>query len=84
MGILTWLILGAIAGSIANAMDSRPSKGGIIGSIILGIIGAVVGGFLSSVLLGIDVSGFNITSLIIAVVGSLIMLWIGRQMSNRA
>jgi uncharacterized membrane protein YeaQ/YmgE (transglycosylase-associated protein family) len=84
MGILTWLVLGAIAGSIANAMDSRPSKGGIVGSIILGIVGAMVGGFLASSLLGVDVSGFNITSLIIAVVGSLIMLWIGRQMSNRA
>jgi uncharacterized membrane protein YeaQ/YmgE (transglycosylase-associated protein family) len=84
MGIFTWLILGAVAGSIANAMDSRPSKGGIVGSIILGIVGAVVGGFLASLLLGIDVSGFNVTSLIIAVVGSLIMLWVGRQLSNRA
>ncbi len=82
MGILTWLILGAIAGSIANAIDSRPSKGGILGSVVLGIVGAIVGGFLASTFLGIGVSGFNFTSLVVAVVGALIMLWVGRMMSR--
>lgn len=84
MGILSWLILGAVAGSIANAIDTRPSKGGILGSIVLGIIGAIVGGFLASTLLGIDVTGFNITSLIVSVVGALVMLWVGRMMSRSA
>lgn len=84
MGILTWIILGAVAGSIANAIDPRPSKGGILGSIILGIVGAIVGGFLAGTFLGVDVTGFNLTSLIVAVLGALLMLWVGRQMMRSA
>jgi uncharacterized membrane protein YeaQ/YmgE (transglycosylase-associated protein family) len=56
---------------------------GIIGDIILGIVGALVGGFLSSVLLGIDVTGFNFTSLVIAVVGAIIVIAIARAVSPR-
>lgn len=79
MGILTWLILGAVAGSLANYMDPHPSKSGILGSIILGIIGAMVGGWIAGTFLGVDVTGFNITSVIVAVLGSLLLLWIGRR-----
>lgn len=76
MGILTWIILGMIAGSIANMIDPAPSRGGLLGSMVLGIVGAVVGGFLAGMLLGIDgVSGFNVTSLVVATIGSLIVLW---------
>lgn len=80
MDILYWAFFGLIAGSIANHIDSRPSKGGILGSIVLGIVGAVVGGYLGSALLGVGVSGFNLTSFVVAVLGALIALFVGRQL----
>ncbi len=59
MSLLAWVFFGLIAGSIANLLDPEPSKGGILGSIILGVLGAVVGGYLANLLLGITITGFN-------------------------
>jgi len=75
MEILAWAVFGLIAGSIANMIDPSPSRGGLLGSMILGIVGAVVGGFLANMFFGIGVSGFNLSSFIVAIVGSLIVLW---------
>ncbi len=77
MGIISWIIFGLIAGSIANFI-APSSHSGIFGSIILGIIGAVVGGYLGERFFSIGVTGFNVTSFAVAVVGSLIVLFIGR------
>lgn len=79
MNILLWIIFGLIVGTIANLIDPRPAKGGILGSIILGIVGAVVGGWLGSAIFGVGVTGFNLPSLIVAVVGALLLLFIGRM-----
>jgi uncharacterized membrane protein YeaQ/YmgE (transglycosylase-associated protein family) len=80
MSIIGWIVLGLIAGWLAGLI-MRGGGYGIIGDIILGIIGALVGGFLSSVLLGVDVTGFNVTSLVIAVVGAIIVIAIARAVS---
>jgi uncharacterized membrane protein YeaQ/YmgE (transglycosylase-associated protein family) len=80
MGIISWLVLGLVAGLIAGYL-MKGGGYGLIGDIILGILGAVVGGFLSSMLLGLDVSGFNITSIVIAVVGACILIGISRAIS---
>lgn len=77
VSIIYWIIFGLIAGGIANFI-SPSSHGGIIGSIILGIIGAVVGGFLGQKFFGVDVTGFNVTSIVVAVAGALIVLFIAR------
>lgn len=77
MTILYWIIFGLIAGSIANLL-SPSSRGGIIGSIILGIIGAVVGGYLGEKFFGVGVTGFNIMSFVVAVIGSLLVLFVVR------
>jgi uncharacterized membrane protein YeaQ/YmgE (transglycosylase-associated protein family) len=82
MGIIGWVIFGLIAGSISNLIDPRPSVGGSLGSIILGIAGAVIGGFLSSLLFGIRITGFNFTSFAIAVLGSLLVLFLSRAFSE--
>jgi uncharacterized membrane protein YeaQ/YmgE (transglycosylase-associated protein family) len=79
MSILLWVVFGLIVGSIANFIDPRESQGGLLGSIILGIVGSVVGGYLGGLLLGTPVTGFNFTSLIVAVAGSLLVLYIGRM-----
>ena len=52
MSILLWVVFGLIVGSIANFIDPRESQGGLLGSIILGIVGSVVGGYLGGLLLG--------------------------------
>ncbi len=77
MSIIYWIVFGLIAGGIANYI-SPSSHGGIVGSIILGIIGSVVGGFLGQRLFGVDVSGFNLTSLVVAVLGALVVLFVAR------
>lgn len=76
MNIIYWLIFGLITGSIANFIS--PSSKGIIGSIVLGIIGAIVGGYLGQMFLGVGVTGFNVMSFVVAVAGSLLVLFIGR------
>jgi len=80
--MLFYIIFGLIAGSIANFIDPRPSAGGFLGSIVLGIIGAVVGGWLGATLFGVGVTGFNVSSFIVAVLGSLVVLWIGRMLTR--
>lgn len=82
MSVIGWIIFGLIAGTIANAIDPHPSSGGIIGAIVLGIVGAMVGGFLANILLGIDVTGFNLTSFIVAIAGSLLLLFVGRALKS--
>jgi uncharacterized membrane protein YeaQ/YmgE (transglycosylase-associated protein family) len=77
MSILYWIVFGLIAGSIANFI-SPSAQGGIIGSIILGIIGAVVGGYLGQMFFGVGVTGFNVSSFAVAVVGSLLVLFVSR------
>ena len=76
MGILTWVILGLIAGVIAQFLVGGGY--GIIGSIILGIVGAVVGGFLASALGFGDVTGLNIGSIVIAVLGAIVVILVAR------
>ncbi len=82
MSILAWILLGLVAGWLAGQV-MRGGGYGIVGDIVLGIIGALVGGFLSSALLGVDVTGFNVTSLLIAFIGAVIVIGISRAFSGR-
>jgi uncharacterized membrane protein YeaQ/YmgE (transglycosylase-associated protein family) len=82
MNIISWILFGGVVGLIANLIDQRPARGGVLGAIILGIVGAIIGGFLGSLLLGVDVTGFNLSSLIVGVVGALVALFIGRSMNR--
>jgi len=77
MSILYWIIFGLITGSIANYIGPS-SQDGIVGSIILGVIGAVVGGYLGERFFGVGVTGFNVMSFVVAVCGSLFVLFIAR------
>jgi len=79
MSILAWIVLGLIAGWLAGLIVGGDH--GVLGDILLGIVGAVVGGFLSSVLLGIDVTGFNLPSLLIAIVGAILVIGIARALA---
>lgn len=79
MSLLLWIIFGLVIGVIAYVIDPRSDRGGILGSMILGILGSVLGGFLGNIILGINISGFNFPSLAIAVLGSLSLLLISRM-----
>ncbi len=77
MGILTWIIVGAIAGWLAS-LFMRSRGFGLIGYIIVGIIGAFVGGWLSSSVFNLPyaVSGFNLTSILVATAGAAVVLFV--------
>ena len=82
MSIIAWILLGLVAGWLAGQV-MRGGGYGMVGDIVLGIIGAFVGGFLSSALLGVDVTGFNLTSVLIAFAGAVIVIAISRAFSGR-
>jgi len=82
MGILTWIVLGLIAGWLAGFLV-KGSGYGIIGDIVLGIIGALVGGFITASLTGNDITGFNLPSIVIATLGAIIVIVIARALSSR-
>lgn len=78
MSVLAWIVFGLIVGIIANVLDPRPAQGGILGAIVLGILGAIVGGFVGNWIFGVEVSGFNFPSFLLAVGGSLLLMFIVR------
>ncbi len=75
MGIIAWLILGLIAGFIASKLYAGTGQGVVV-DIILGVVGAFVGGFLFNLFGAGGVDGFNLYSMIVAVVGAVVVLWI--------
>jgi uncharacterized membrane protein YeaQ/YmgE (transglycosylase-associated protein family) len=76
MGIIAWIILGGLAGWIASIIAGNNASQGIIGNIIIGIIGAFIGGFLINLLGGEGITGFNLWSLLVAVMGATLLLFI--------
>lgn len=83
MSIIGWIILGLIAGFIASKIVNKTGEGVIL-DIVLGIVGAVVGGFLFSLVGATPVTGLNIYSMIVAVVGAIVVLVIYHAiMGNR-
>ena len=74
MGIISWIVLGLIAGVIAKFILPGDDPGGIVVTGLIGIAGGIVGGFVGRVLGFGDVSGLNIVSIILAVVGAVILL----------
>lgn len=79
MSILAWIVLGLVAGWLASMIMG--SNFGVLGTILLGIVGAVVGGWLGSALFGVDVNGLNLESLLVALVGSIVVIGIARALS---
>ena len=85
MGIISWIVLGAIAGYLAGFLVRGDESLGIIGHIVLGIVGALVGGFLARVLLGMDpIDGaLDVSSIVAAVVGAVIVVWVVGMFTGR-
>ena len=82
MGFLAWIVLGLIAGFIGSKIVNKSGEGLFL-DIILGIVGAVVGGYLFSLLGGHGVTGVNLYSIFVAVVGSIIVLAVYHAIARR-
>lgn len=84
MSWIIWILVGLVAGAIAKFLMPGPDPGGIIVTILIGIVGALLGGWLGQVLLGVgQTSGFNIPTLLTAIVGTLILLFLYRMVAGR-
>ncbi|TLU71512.1 GlsB/YeaQ/YmgE family stress response membrane protein [Lichenicoccus roseus] len=82
MSILAWVILGLIAGFIASKLVNKSGEGLLL-DIVLGIVGALVGGFVFNEFGAVGVTGLNIYSLIVAVVGAVIVLFLYHAIVGR-
>jgi uncharacterized membrane protein YeaQ/YmgE (transglycosylase-associated protein family) len=82
MSIIGWIVLGLIAGFIGSKIVNSEGQGFWL-DIVLGIVGAIVGGFLFSLFGATGVTGFNIWSLIVAVIGSIVVLWLYHLLAGR-
>ncbi len=82
MGIISWIILGLIAGFIGSKIVDKQGQGFWL-NIALGIIGALVGGFIFELIGSTGVTGLNIWSMIVAIIGSVVVLLIYNAVSGR-
>ncbi len=82
MSIIGWLILGLISGFIASKIVNKTGAGFVL-DIILGIVGALVGGFIFTRLGGIGITGFNLYSMTVAIVGAVIVLVVYHALFSR-
>lgn len=82
MGIIAWIVLGLIAGFIASKIYVGSGQGMLL-DIVLGVVGAVVGGYLFSALGSTGITGFNIWSMIVAIIGAVIVLWLYHMITAR-
>jgi uncharacterized membrane protein YeaQ/YmgE (transglycosylase-associated protein family) len=84
VGIISWIVFGLIAGAIAKFIMPGKDPGGCIGTIIIGVLGAVIGGFIASELLDLGtVTGFDLYSFGIAILGAIILLILYRLFLER-
>jgi uncharacterized membrane protein YeaQ/YmgE (transglycosylase-associated protein family) len=78
MGIILWIVFGALAGWLASIIMGTNAQQGALANIVIGIIGAIIGGFVMSFLGSSGVTGFNLYSLLVAIVGAVILIWLVR------
>jgi uncharacterized membrane protein YeaQ/YmgE (transglycosylase-associated protein family) len=85
VGILGWIILGLLAGAIAKAVLPGDDPGGIIVTMIIGIVGALLGGFLAQAIFGADTVDefFDLSTWLTAIVGAIILLLLYRLVAGR-
>jgi uncharacterized membrane protein YeaQ/YmgE (transglycosylase-associated protein family) len=82
MSLLLWIVLGGIAGWVASMIMGTNARQGLIGDIVLGVIGGFVGGFLMNMFGESGINGFNLYSLIVAVIGAVLTVGIKRAVAG--
>jgi len=84
MGVLSWILMGLVVGVLAKLVLPGPDAGGFIVTIVIGIAGAAIGGFIGTTLGLGDVQGFNLHSILLAVVGAVVLLLGLRALNGRS
>jgi uncharacterized membrane protein YeaQ/YmgE (transglycosylase-associated protein family) len=82
MSVISWIILGLVAGFIGSKIVNKSGQGMLL-DIVLGIVGAVAGGFIFSFFGAAGITGLNIYSLIVAIIGSVVVLWLYHAVNGR-
>ena len=83
MGIISWILLGLVAGAIAKALTPGRDPGGCIVTIVIGIVGALIGGWIATQLGWGTVNGFNLYSILVATGGAVVALLIWGALAGR-
>ena len=76
MGFLAWIVLGGVAGWIASMLTGNNARMGLLANIVVGVVGAFLGGFLMNLIGGWAITGFNLQSLLVAILGATVFLLI--------
>ena len=83
MGIISWILVGLIAGLLAKWIMPGSGPGGVIVTIILGMAGASIGGFIFRMLGGAGATGFNLWSILVATLGAVVLLFVYNLIARR-
>jgi uncharacterized membrane protein YeaQ/YmgE (transglycosylase-associated protein family) len=83
MGLISWMVVGLVAGLLARWITPGPDPGGIIVTVLVGMAGASVGGFLVRILGGAGATGLNIWSILVATIGALLLLFLYNLIARR-
>jgi uncharacterized membrane protein YeaQ/YmgE (transglycosylase-associated protein family) len=83
VGILSWILVGLIAGFLAKYVVPGEGPGGIIGDLVIGIVGAFIGGFIFNAFGHMGVNGLDLYSILVAFVGAVVLLFILRALTGR-
>jgi uncharacterized membrane protein YeaQ/YmgE (transglycosylase-associated protein family) len=83
MGLISWIVVGLVAGLLARWITPGPDPGGIIVTVLVGMAGASVGGFLVRILGGAGATGLNIWSILVATIGALLLLFLYNLIARR-
>lgn len=83
LGFIGWIVLGGLAGWVASMIAGTDARQGLLGNIVVGIVGGLVGGFVFGLFGGSGVTGFNLWSFLVALVGAVILLFIWRAITGR-
>ena len=81
--IITWIVVGGLAGWVASMITGTNASQGVVGNIIAGFVGAFVGGLIFGLLGGSGFTGFNIWSFVVALVGAVIVLFVWTAITGR-
>ncbi len=83
MGLISWIVVGLIAGLLARWITPGPDPGGIIVTVLVGMAGASVGGFVVGILGGAGATGLNVWSILVAAIGALLLLFLYNLIARR-
>ncbi len=83
LGFIGWIVLGGLAGWVASMIMGNNKSQGLIGNIVVGIVGGLLGGFVFGLFGGAGVTGFNLWSFLVALVGAVVLLFLWKLITGR-